>query len=164
LNSLNTKALYYCHTHPNLFLQKRCKECRRGMCHTCIHHNFNYCQSCLSQAFKLGSQHKNQQQVLRMFISGSFAFCIGLAYQLFISKQIDYTYLLLGFCIGVSILSIFYISKRTDVFLEISKVPFIGWKLAIFALILTTISGGPFLYFLYKLVLIGKSSYLKYQQ
>ncbi|WP_299228637.1 hypothetical protein [uncultured Psychroserpens sp.] len=51
--------------------------------------------------------------------------------------------------------------RQTNIYAEVSKVPFIGGKLAIVLLILTTVSGGPFLYFIYKLFLVGKSNYSK---
>ncbi|WP_299274043.1 hypothetical protein [uncultured Psychroserpens sp.] len=164
MNEHNTKAQFFCHTHPNLFLQKRCKGCRRGMCHTCINQHNDYCSSCLRQSFKLSSAYENQRQIIRMVCSGIIVGLIVLAYQLFVSKIINYPYLLLGFGIGISIMSMYYIMGRTDVFSEISKIPFIGGKLAMATLVLTAISGGPILYFLYKIGMQLKSNYLKSRQ
>ncbi len=161
MNEHNTKALYFCHTHPNLFLQKKCKGCHRGMCHTCINNHNDYCQSCLKSFFKGSSLHQNQKQVLRMFVSGIFLSLIVFGYQMLKLQPIKVNYLILGFCLGVSLMSMYYIMRQTNIYAEVSKVPFIGGKLAIVLLILTTVSGGPFLYFIYKLFLVGKSNYSK---
>lgn len=134
------------------------------MCHTCIHNNSDFCHSCLKQTFRSGSQYENQQMVFRMFVSGIVISSISLAYQLMSSELIDYLNLFLWFCFGVSVMSMYYISSKTDVYSETSKVPFIGAKLAIVLLILTTVSGGPFLYFLYKTFLVGKAAYLKHNK
>lgn len=164
MNARNEKALYFCHTHPNLFLQQQCKACKRGMCHTCIHNNKDYCESCAKSLFKSSRQYEHLTEVKQMLIAGIIVFGITSFYTYSAGPPIDTFELFLGFYFGITIMAIYFVLSKTDVFSTITKIPFIGWKLAIILLALTAVTGGPLLYFIYKIFMVGRLAILKPHQ
>ena len=161
----NQKALYFCHTHPNLFLQKKCTSCKRGMCHTCIYNNPNYCSDCLSKQKRFSSNYKDKKNILNSIV---FAVIVSslIAFLIFNQAQntTDYPcikYISISFLIALSVSNCYYLFQGTEILSEVKKVPFIGFKLSLLILILVVASGLPILYMLYKSILILKTTYFK---
>lgn len=165
MNEHNQKALDFCHTHPNLFLQQHCKNCKRGMCHTCIHNNRDYCTECLSDFKRLGSSHEDKKQILTaliLAISTSFLVSISLFYSNYTIQNSPITEsVLITFFATLSIVSCYYLFQESDIFSSINKIPFIGFKLSMLLLIFLIISGLPILYLFYKSVLLIRTYYFK---
>ncbi|MFK7832803.1 MAG: hypothetical protein AB8B52_05985 [Winogradskyella sp.] len=165
MNELNHKALYFCHTHPNLFLQKKCDSCKRGMCHTCIHNNKNYCSDCLTINKRFSSGYEAKKQIITCLVFA--AIITGIAVLIFVQKLSnlpDYPLIknsIITFFIALSIANAYYLFNKTDILSSVNKVPFIGFKLSLAVLALVTASGLPILYMLYKSVLLLKSDYFK---
>ncbi|MEY8869687.1 hypothetical protein AB9K24_09275 [Meridianimaribacter flavus] len=152
----NQKALYFCHTHPNLFLQKNCKSCKLGMCHTCIHNNQEYCPSCTNRFYKLSNSYKNKNEVIRIL---GFAIVISLAVPLYyyinalsVNSSEFTSHYLLVFYFATSVAATHYMLKGTSFMDSIRKVPFIGFKLSIVILALIVVFGISILYIAIKLI------------
>jgi len=150
------KALYYCHTHPNLFLQQHCKVCRKGMCRTCIDYNSTTCTECLRESYIGSKTYAYKKELAWMMVSGIFTLALFFTYT-YVSNidiydsSLDY---LLVFLFGLSITGTHYLLRDTDFMGDIRKVPFIGFKLSIIVLLLIFVTGIPIIYFLYKLLIL----------
>lgn len=158
------KALYFCNAHPNLFSQQNCNRCSRWMCHTCVHNNSTICADCLNSSFLGSETHATKEQSKHILISGLITLTIFLVINYFDKNgfEIDsafYFNSLIAFLFGLSITCTHCMMRDTDFMEEIRKIPFIGFKLALFILLLIFISGIPILYFLYKLFKVKRSKF-----
>ncbi|WP_353780162.1 hypothetical protein [Winogradskyella sp. 3972H.M.0a.05] len=160
MRDLNEKALYFCHTHPNLFLQKHCAGCGRGMCHTCIHHDERLCPSCNKELYRSSSHYENKNRVIRAL---GFAVIVSLAvpaYYLYYQYSMDNNEFaanyFLVFLIGFSLAGMHYMMQDTTFIQDIRSIPFIGFKLGIIVLILLIVSGVPIFFLLYKIAILVK--------
>ena len=165
MNEHNLKALYFCHTHTNLFLQKHCKNCKRGMCHTCLAHNSDYCKSCLKTNYRNSSHYEDKQEMIKVFLFSIIITCIVGCYLHFKSqpsvvKDLNET-LLLVFFFSLSVASMHYLMKHTSFMNDVRKVPFIGFKLSIALLIIIIILGIPVFYIFFKTLKVLKHTYFK---
>lgn len=149
------KARFFCHTHTNLFLQKHCKQCGRGMCHTCLHNNNTFCPSCIKEFYLSSEAHANKKEILWMLGAGI------LVYSIFISLQFHenntnypdfYSESFLAFFLGTSLCGTYFFIRDHEIMSTIRKVPFIGFKLSIIVLIIIIITGIPIFFQLYKFV------------
>ncbi|WP_299762163.1 hypothetical protein [uncultured Dokdonia sp.] len=162
------KEAYFCHTHTNLFSQKKCNECYRGMCYTCLNMDENICPSCRNYSYKQGDFYKNKRLVIGMLIIAGVILALVHAYQY---NTNVYVYDNAAF-IGVLGIVLFYtisvgfsyfLFEDTDILSEIRKVPFLGFKLMIATLIVTIIIGLPVFYFLNKVYLLLRVKYSRTQ-
>ena len=158
MNEFNQKALYYCHTHPNLFLQKKCKSCKRGMCHTCIYNNVDYCQDCLSQQKRFSSNYKDKREISSTLIATLIISTI-ISILVFYNKYNlpDYSLtesLLIIFFATLTVVSCYYMLRETDLLKSVGKIPFIGFKLIL-------VTGLPILYMIFKITLLIRTNYFK---
>lgn len=147
------KTIYYCHTHPNLFLQQLCKVCNKGMCYTCINNDTTICPKCLKVSYLGSKTYAYKKELISMFGTGLIMLSIFFAFTYFSNINIyeslvDY---LLVFLFGLSVTGTHYLLRDTDFMGDIRKVPFIGFKLTLIVLGLIFVTGIPIIYFLYKL-------------
>ena len=165
MNEHNHKALYFCHTHPNLFLQKQCESCRRGMCHTCIVDHPKYCPDCRKQLRRTHSSYEDVRSLYSALIGGlviSSVIAAFLIYNYNTGTIFPLTkYLLIGIFAAFTITCAFYMLRNSEFLSTVGKVPFIGFKLSIVLLILILVSGLPILYMLYKAFLVLNDNYFK---
>ena len=154
MNDFNLKALYFCHTHSNLFSQKNCNVCGRGMCHTCIHRNSNCCPSCIKDLKKSKQGYLLKNEVL---ITIGIALLASLIFHYYQFHHTDKLYNSFEFLPDLSLVFLYSLSAvgsvymmRTHSFIDdIKSIPFIGFKLALIVLLLTIASCIPVLYILY---------------
>ena len=149
------KALYFCHTHTNLFLQQLCMGCRRGMCHTCIHHHPTLCASCLKNNFLGAAKNPYKKEFGWMLIGGIIALIIYLVIDYSSTNENYFTinvYLdsLVAFLFGSCIVATRYMLRDKDFLSEALEIPFVGFKVSIVLFVFLFISGFPILYILYK--------------
>ena len=159
----NQKALYFCHTHPNLFLQKKCEGCKRGMCHTCIYNNLNYCSDCLRTQKRFSSNTKDKKELFNTLIFAVVISCV-IVLLLFHKTNINphyplTKYVLIAFVISLSASNCYYLFQKTTLLSDVNKIPFIGFKLSILIIVLVVASGLPILYLIYKSALLLKTHY-----
>ncbi|SEM26755.1 hypothetical protein SAMN04487910_4590 [Aquimarina amphilecti] len=155
------KQHYFCHTHPNLFAQSKCHSCYKGMCHTCLHTNSTLCASCLKSNFLTGNLYKNQKELIYIF---SIGLAIGLLYHIYqcvtiagIYSNFNFSKDLLYVTLGtLSAISAYYMYSEVTLISEVSKIPFIGGKLALLLIIISLVIGVPLFYLLYKILLFIK--------
>jgi len=105
--------------------------------------------------FRLDSKaHIYKKESLRVLLTGVLTLAIFILYGYYSSdlelNKYSTTDYLLAFLFGATILSTYYFLRDTEFIGEVRKVPFIGFKLSLAALIIIFISGFPILYFLYK--------------
>jgi len=164
MNDHNLKALYFCHKHPNLFAQSKCKSCKRGMCHTCTHHNENFCSDCLKQNKKFSSTNEDVQD-LKVALIASAVLTTFFTVLIFYKKsntpdfQLTTNFFII-FYLSLSAVNFYLLLKNTQIVNTISKMPFIGFKLAIVLVLLILGSGLPILYMLYKITIVARDAYL----
>jgi len=161
------KARYYCGTHPNLFSQKKCNGCNRGMCFTCIDLNNEYCSSCFKYSILDNLYFKSLKEIKGITIIAILVLIIAHLIQYFSNNNIyeDYIFLKnLGLTLfyTISIAYAFILFEGTDFLDDIRKIPFIGFKLMLGILILTVIAGIPVFYFVYKVFWVSKN-YARYK-
>ncbi|WP_157957343.1 hypothetical protein [Winogradskyella tangerina] len=163
MNDHNHKALYFCHTHPNLFLQKQCESCRRGMCHTCIVNHPKYCPDCLKQLRRTSTTYEDLRALYSVLIGSLIiSSIIGVLLVYHYNNNVDFPltkYLLITVFGALTVTSGFFMLRNSEFLSTVSKVPFIGFKLSLLLLILILFSGLPILYMLYKAILILKDNY-----
>ncbi|MBQ4805395.1 hypothetical protein J8L88_21215 [Aquimarina sp. MMG015] len=152
------KQKYFCHTHRNLFAQSRCNNCFKGMCHTCVHNNPTLCAACLKNNFITGSQYKNQKELIYIL---SISLGIGLLYHIYqcvtiadIYSNFNFSKDLLYVTLGtLSVISAYYMYSEVTLISKVSKIPFIGGKLAFLLIIFSLVIGIPLFYLLYKILI-----------
>lgn len=166
MNDHNLKALYFCNKHPNLFAQAKCKSCKRGMCHTCAHHNENFCSDCLKQNKRFNSTIEDVQDLKAVLI---FSVILTIFFTLLVlykkSNAPDFVLtdnFLIILYLTFSTVNFYLILKNTDFVKSVSKIPFLGFKLAIILVLLIIVSGIPILYMLYKSIMVVRDAYLRH--
>ncbi|MFD2564857.1 hypothetical protein [Aquimarina rubra] len=157
------KQNYFCHTHTNLFSQSKCHNCYRGMCHTCLHNNPTICPDCVRTRFLAGDQYKNQKEISYMLSIGAGVALLFHIYQCYTISGIYTSFnflesLLYVFLGSLTAISAYYMYSEVTIILEISKIPFIGGKLALLLILISLVIGIPLLYLLYKIVVFIKHS------
>ena len=161
----NHKALYFCHTHPHLFLQKPCDSCGRGMCHTCMVKHPKYCQDCLKQMRRTNSSYEDVRALYSVLIGSLIISCIISALLIYkYNTMTDYPltkYLLITVFGAFTVTSGFYMLRNSEFLSSVRKIPFIGFKLSLVLLLLILISGLPILYMLNKAILVLNDNYFK---
>ncbi|WP_299249248.1 hypothetical protein [uncultured Aquimarina sp.] len=155
------KRNYFCHTHTNLFSQSKCHHCYRGMCHTCLHQNHTICPDCRRTQFLTGDQYKNQKEIsyiLSIGIGVALSFHIYQCYTISdIYTSFKFLESLLYVLIGtLTAISAYYMYSEVTIIREVSKIPFIGGKLALLLILISLIIGIPLLYLLYKIAIFLK--------
>ncbi|MEP0266788.1 hypothetical protein [Dokdonia sp.] len=160
------KEAYFCHTHPNLFSQKKCKECYRGMCYTCLSMDEDHCSDCRRSSYLSGDTHKNIKAIRGMLIVAVIVLILTHVYQykndVQVYENLDFIKNLgITLFYTISIGFAFFLYEDTDILDEIRKVPFIGFKLMLATLIITVVLGLPVFYFLYKIYLLLKAKSIR---
>lgn len=160
------KEAYFCHIHTNLFSQKKCKECYRGMCFTCLDMDKEYCPSCKRSMYLGGDTYKNIKAIKGMLIVALVVLALAHAYQysndVHIYENLEFIKnlgIVLFFTISIGFA--FFLYEDTEILNEIREVPFIGLKLMLATLIITVVLGIPVFYFLYKIYLLLKAKYIR---
>ncbi len=135
------------------------------MCHTCIHNNKEYCQSCLKTNHKNSSLYEDTQEMFRVFLFSIIITTIAGIY-LYVKSQSSIVkdlneVLLIVFFFSLSIASTHYLMKHTSFMDDVRKVPFLGFKISIVLLVLIVVSGISVIYILFKTIKVLKHFYLK---
>lgn len=153
----NEKALYFCNAHPNLFLQKDCIHCNRGLCHTCIASYGVICPACSKNAHTNSSTYAYKRQLFWMLGSGMLTLAFFLFFFYYQTEVITitdsfYVEVILAFLFGANFTAANYFLETNSIIEKMKKIPILGFKLSVVALIFIFITGIPVLYFLYKLI------------
>lgn len=130
------------------------------MCHTCIAHNPDYCQSCLKYNYRNSSLYESSQELIRVTIFSAIITSLAGCY-LYYDSQLSTKTLVCIFYFSFSVASTHYLMKGTDFLSSIRKIPFIGFKLSIALLILIIVTGIPVFYILFKSIKVLKYFYSK---
>lgn len=159
------KQHYFCHTHHNLFSQKNCHSCNRGMCYTCLHHNPTTCPDCLKTNFLTSDHYKNQKEISYILGIGLGATLIFHVYQWYSINNIYDTIhflenLLVVLGISLSAISAYYMYSEVTLIKDVQKIPFIGSKLALLMIVISLVIGIPMLYLVYKIFIFLKVHFL----
>ena len=135
------------------------------MCHTCIHHNSEYCSSCVKHSYRSSGSYADKNELIRVLV---FAIIIASLVPLYyhfnnlsLNTQDFLESLLLVFYFSGSVAGAHYMLKDTDFIDEIRKIPFIGFKLSIILLVIIVVCGIPIFFMLYKLIKILNNHFFK---